>query len=150
MPDCMIDMPAESFMQAERFNVMLTDTRYLLVTHSDKDHLYPYLLRWRYLRPGTPLPPPLDTEPGPRFSEVEKLTICGNETVCELISSELGDMPDLGLEDYMVEIRRVEPFEDFGLGDMAVTVASGRISLRLGVLSAERHHDISSSQPNRR
>ena len=86
MPDCLIDMPAEAFIQDERFDVMLTDTRYLLVTHSDRDHLYPYLLRWRYLKPGTPLPPPLDVV-GPRFSEIEKLTICGNATVCELISS---------------------------------------------------------------
>jgi len=119
MPDCLIDLPAEAFVQAERFNITLMDTKYLLVTHSDKDHLYPYLLSWRYLRPGTPLPPTLDAV-GPRFSGIEKLIICGNRTVCELISAELSGVPDLGLEDYMVELRQVEPFDDVRLGDMAI------------------------------
>jgi len=119
MPDCLIDLPAEICLQAERFNVSLMDTKYLLVTHSDKDHLYPYLLRWRYRRPGTPLPPPLDAV-GPRFSEIEKLTICGNKTVCELIADELDDMPDVGTEAYMVELRQVEPFENLSIGDMEI------------------------------
>lgn len=119
MPDCLLDMPAEIFLQAERFDVSIVSTKYLLVTHSDKDHLYPYLLRWRYLRPGTPLPPSLDAV-GPRFSEIEKLIICGNKTVCELISAELSDIRDLGLEDYMVELRQVEPFENLSIGDMEI------------------------------
>jgi len=119
MPDCLIDMPAEIFMQAERYNIELTQTKYLLITHSDKDHLYPYLLRWRYLRPGTPSPPPLDVV-GPRFSDIEKLTICGNKTVCGLISAELSDIPDLRSNDYLVELLPVEPFEEMRLGDMFI------------------------------
>ncbi|MBO3802875.1 MAG: hypothetical protein JTT11_03215 [Candidatus Brockarchaeota archaeon] len=117
MPDCLIDLPAEVFAQAERCNVDLVKTKYLLVTHSDKDHLYPYLLKWRYMKPGTPFPPPLDAA-GPRFSEIGKLTVCGNKTVCDLISAELGNQ---GLEtSYMVELRQARPFEVMRLGGMEI------------------------------
>jgi len=119
MPDCLIDLPAEIFMQAERYNIDLTQTNYLLVTHSDRDHLYPYLLGWRYSRPGIPSPPPLDAV-GPRFSEIEKLIVCGNKTVCELISTELRGIPDLTFDDYKIELRPVESFEEVRLGDLFI------------------------------
>ncbi|MGQ9515110.1 MAG: MBL fold metallo-hydrolase [Thermoproteota archaeon] len=118
MNDCLIDLPAEIFMQAERHNVDLTKTKYLLVTHSDKDHLYPYLLRWRYMKLGTRYPSSLDMT-GPRFSEIEKLIICGNRVVCDLISKELGVNKEKS-DDYMIELLPVEPFEDVKLGDLSV------------------------------
>jgi phosphoribosyl 1,2-cyclic phosphate phosphodiesterase len=119
MPDCLIDMPAEIFMQAERYNIDLTRTKYLLITHSDKDHLYPYLLGWRYQRPGTSFPPPSNVV-GPRFSDIEKLSICGNKTVCGLISAELSNIPDLRSADYMIELFPVKPFEEMRLGDIFI------------------------------
>lgn len=116
MPDCLIDLPAEIFVQAERCNVSLTQTKYLLVTHSDKDHFYPYLLKWRYMAPGTQFPPSLDMA-GPRFSEIEKLVVFGNRKVCSLILAELGDSD---IEGYMVELRPIGPFEIIRLGDIEI------------------------------
>lgn len=46
--DCLIDFPADTFTQAERYGIDLLKTKLLLVTHSHEDHFYPQLLYWRY------------------------------------------------------------------------------------------------------
>lgn len=46
--DCLIDLPPETFSQAEKYGIDLLASKLLLVTHSHEDHFYPQLLYWRY------------------------------------------------------------------------------------------------------
>lgn len=114
--DTMIDFPAETFMQAERYGIEPARARYVLFTHSHEDHFFPYVFGWRRMPKGMQLPPPKNLA-GPRFSEVTPIHIYGNEKVCAGIGKWVrGD-----LTEYALELTRVEAFHSYEIGPMRVT-----------------------------
>ena len=113
--DTLLDFGVEIFMLAERFDLEVIDTRYLLMTHSHEDHFCPYFLGWRRMRPDTPLPP-AENLVGPRFSLLDTLHIFGNEPVCDGVRQYVrGDAVD-----WAVEINQVEPFLEVEAGPMRI------------------------------
>ena len=104
-PDCMLDLGAETFQQARKFDVPILDIQYLFMTHSHEDHFYPQHLLWRWMAPDQELPPGHDTF-GPRFSELPMLDVYGNTDVCAFLAPHL-DRPD-GEERYRMRLHQVE------------------------------------------
>jgi len=106
-PDCMLDLGAEAFQQARKFNIPIVGIRYLFVTHSHPDHLYPEHLFWRWMAPGQEIPPPGYDTFGPRFSELPMLHVYGNADVCALLKPDLDAYGD-GEERFRMRLHLVE------------------------------------------
>ena len=119
----LIDFPPEIASQALRHHVPLAQVQHLLVTHSHGDHWHPYQLRWRG-RPAEMVsqnePPPVRYG-GPRFTELARLHIWGNEAVEAVLRRELG----ADLDHYDIEFHRIKAGEGFQAGSFRVdTVAA--------------------------
>ncbi len=115
-PDTMLDFGFEIFMQAERFGVPVIDTKYILITHSHEDHLYPFMIAWRAMKPGLVLPPP-PSAVGPRFSEIGLLQVFGNKAACASVNKWVGSR----LKECNVEVVELLPFQPREIGPMRVT-----------------------------
>lgn len=117
-PNCLIDFPSEVFMQAERYDIDLLKTEILLVTHSHEDHLFPYLLKWRYMSADISLSQEIERKQlsAPRFNKLKTLKIYGNQSVYDKIKN----MNNGNLKELALEINLVEPYKRYDLGEMRI------------------------------
>jgi phosphoribosyl 1,2-cyclic phosphate phosphodiesterase len=108
---CLIDIPSESFIQAERFNLDLIQTELLLITHSHEDHYNPHLLYWRQINEKT-----VDATQGTgenihsaKLKGLRFLQIFGNITSFERLKNYV----DIDFSNYCMSYTIVEPYRPY-------------------------------------
>lgn len=114
--DMLIDLPADTYAHSLQNNFSLADIKYLLITHSHNDHLYP-------------------AELTNRAKHLVGSTLRGNleifscKLIVDVLCSEIGWLNNTGDN---VIFHAVEPFEPFLCGDKTVTALPADHNGRMG------------------
>ena len=106
--DCLlVDMPADTYYHALKYNMDLSAIEHILITHSHDDHFYPLDMLMK-------------TEPYAYNGKVGKMYVYGNSVVSAMLEKSMEASGTENVYDYINPVT-VKEFEPFKAGEYVVT-----------------------------